>query len=40
VLALQGNTSREHGCFMRGDSASSATLAGLDVAVNARFDAE
>lgn len=40
VLALQGDAYREHGRFARGDTAGSATLAGLDVEVSALFDAE
>lgn len=40
VLALQGDAYREHGCFARGATATSATLTGLVVDVNALFDAE
>ena len=40
VLALQGDAYREHGCFGRGATATSATLTGLVVDVNALFDAE
>lgn len=40
VLALQGDTYAEHGCFGRGTTATSAAFSGLEVEVTALFDAE
>jgi Uma2 family endonuclease len=40
VLLLDGGEYREHGVFARGSRATSATLAGFSVAVDAIFDAE
>jgi Uma2 family endonuclease len=40
VLVLEGDTYAEHGVFQRGDEATSTTLAGFAVSVDAVFDAE